>query len=238
MKKWLCLALALWLCLVSSGFSQGTYPARQGYVTDLAGVIGEQTEKDFAAYAQRLEAETGYRLHLVSRHFLGGKEIAAYGRGLFEAWGLQERDGLLLMVVGEEKYALICGEKLENALPKEVITALMGDSFRPAFLNREYDKAAGDTALALGDALARKMGKTIASSGLFGAPAAQEKTSWTQEAEAFWRGLFGEDEEEEDRREKEEQKEETKSNFRTLLTWSLVIYFLFIRKRIRKKRRK
>lgn len=238
MKKIICLALSLWLCLGAAGLAQGLFPARQGQVTDLAGVLAEQTEKDFAALSEELENQTGYRLYLVTRHFLGGKEVSAYGRELFDAWNLKSTDALLLMVIGEESYTLTCGDKVSRALPAEILTALMGDHFRPGYLQRDYDRAAGNTALALGDALARAEGEKLNTKGLFGSAPAQKSNDWGQEISHFWQDLFGEEEEEEARREQEAQQEETKSNFRTLLTWGLVIYFLFIRKRIKKKRRR
>ena len=146
MRRIVSIVVALVLCLgllpVSYGETQ--YPLSQGAVTDLAGVLGEKTAQDFAALSERLQAACGARLHVVTRHFLGGQDAAAYAQGLFDSWGLEGQDVLLLMVIGEENYALAVGRQARQALSADTQTSLLATHFRAAFLNRQYDEALAD----------------------------------------------------------------------------------------------
>lgn len=230
------------VCFLFSARGEMVYPARQGQVTDLADVIGEETEADVAALSSLLQGETQGALHIVTRHFLGGKDAALYARRLFDEWALNENDALLLMVVGEERYALALGEKAQKALPDESRTALLG-AFRTAYLSREYDRAVGDFSVALAKALGQAQGKSLSFPGLFGQGALPVPTppSWEHVQEnvsGLWQDIFGEIAEETEEWKEEQAREEVKSNWKTILVWGLVIYFLFFRKKIRKKKRR
>ena len=110
----LCLALC-GLCLLLPSALSESLPPCQGVVTDLAGVLSTDTAAGLETLAQRMEAAGCGRLYVVTRHFLGGKDARAYADRLFAAWGLQDKDGLLLLAVGEETYALSLGSAAQAA---------------------------------------------------------------------------------------------------------------------------
>ena len=245
MRKIMALLLACLLLVCSLFSAQGEiqYPDAQGNVTDLAGVLTQETEQDLISLSALLEKETQGKLFVVTRHFLGGKDASLYAQGLFDHWQLKENDGLLLMVVGEERFALALGENAKKALPDESRTALLG-AFRTAYLGREYDRATAELASSLASSLSQAQGKSLSLAGLFGqeapsfTPAPKSWEQVRQEVSGLWLDMFGEVTDEVKEWEEKQNQEEVKSNWKTVLIWGLVIYFLFFRKKKRKKKRR
>ena len=231
MRRIISIVVALVLCLgllpVSYGETQ--YPLSQGAVTDLAGVLGEKTAQDFAALSERLQAACGARLHVVTRHFLGGQDAAAYAQGLFDSWGLEGQDVLLLMVIGEENYALAVGRQARQALSADTQTSLLATHFRAAFLNRQYDEALAELAVQLAQTVAKAQGETLNVNGLFGIAAIQS----TPKPQSSWSFFSQQDWQEEDWPIEEEFSSHSSFNWRGWLIWGLLIYFVFFRKKKR-----
>ena len=187
-----------------------------------------------------LKKEGAGSFYVAARHFLGGKEPAEYAQMLFDSWALTENDALLLMVIGEERYALVLGKELQKNFPDESRTLLLS-AFRTAFLSRDYDRAVGDLALNLAPIMAS--GKNLSLSGLFGreiqlTPAPQTREQIQKTVTGLWREMFGEIQSEQEEWKEQQKQEEVQSNWKTILIWGLVIYFLFFRKKKRKKKRR
>ena len=72
---------------------------------------------------------------------------------------------MLLLVIGEDNYALTLGSEARRLLPADLQTGLLAASFRVPYLKREYAAAVGLFAAAYGEAMARAAGKTISTSG-------------------------------------------------------------------------
>ena len=228
------LVLALIVCLgvLPAARADTDYPPFQGIVADVAGVLGEETIADLKTFSDRLEMATGGHVYVLTRHFLGGADANQYAQKVFEVWSLTDRDALLLMVIGEETYALALGAVAKAALPSETQTSLLGAQFRPAYLNRQYDEAVGSLAVALGQALAKNTGETINVNGLFGRASVQS-TPRPQSSNQMWQGMFAQDDyyEEPWNWDYEWEYEDTHINWRGLLIWGLVIYFLLFRRK-------
>lgn len=239
------LTLALILCLgtVIPAHAETEYPPRPDRtVSDLAGVLGEQTIQDMETLNERLEAASGGRIFVLTRHFLGGAKAQEYADKVFEVWDLEGNDALLLMVVGEDTYALSLGAAVKKAIPGDIQTSLLASHFRNAFLNRNYDEALADLAVSLGQSIPKTNGNTLDTSGLFGQSAVQS-TPQPKTVDDYWYGMFARDDY--DARESDDEtywedwqrqwrSEESSINWRSVIIWALVIYFLFFR---RKKRR-
>ena len=238
----LILALALCLTLVSAADAATEYPPRpSGSVSDLAGVLGEQTIQDLETLNDRLSDGGSGKLFVLTRHFLGGANVQQYADKVFEVWSLDDNDALLLMVIGEESYALSLGSAAKKAIPGDIQTSLLASHFRSAYLNRGYDEALADLAVNL----AKAFGGTPYTSGLFG-QAAIQSTPQPQSSSDWWYGMFARDDY--DARESDDEiywedwqtqryYEETSINWRSVIIWGLVIYFLFFRRRRRRGRR-
>ena len=239
----LLLALALCLCLTNAACAATEYPPRpSGTVSDLAGVLGEQTIRDMETLNERMNDAAGGRLFVLTRHFLGGANAQSYADKVFEVWSLEDSDALLLMVIGEETYALSLGAAAKKAVPADTQTSLLASHFRGVYLNRQYDEALADLAVALGQTLAKAFGDTLDTAGLFGAAAIQS-TPQPQTVDDYWYGMFARDDY--DARQNDDDTywedwqnqwryEESSINWRSVIIWGLVIYFLFFR---RKRRR-
>ena len=234
--------LAVMLCLggAVAAHAETEYPPRpQGAVADLAGVLGEQTIQDLDQLSQRLEDTSGGHLYVLTRHFLGGMNAQAYANKVFSVWGLEEQDALFLIVVGEENYALALGSLARQAVPADTQTSLQANHFRTAFLNRQYDEAMADLAVSLCQSLAKAWGDQLNVSGLFG-QAAIQSTPQPQSIGDLWSGMFAREdyaarEDDDDflwqNWQDEWQYEERHINWRGIIIWGLVIYFLFFRKK-------
>lgn len=251
-RRVLAIALTLLLCWSGLAFAQAEteYPPRpQGMTADLAGVLGDDTTKDLETLSSRLEDAAEGHIYVLTRHFLGGVEVQRYADKVFEVWGLNGNDALLLMVIGEESYALSLGASAKAALSAEERTALLASHFRTPFLDRQYDSAVSELARNLAPALAKAQGKTVDVSGLFGQKAAQAQAAATakpQSASDFWNSMFARDDYQTTESDNEQiwnkwktdwNNEEKSINWRSIIIWALVIYFLFFRKKKHPRRR-
>ena len=121
------------------------------------------------------------------------------------------------------------GRKTEQAALRELDPARQ----------REYDAALADLSLSLGQTLAKAAGSSLDASGLFGAAAVQS-TPQPQSVSDFWYGMFARDDYDSKENDQENiwqewqsewQHEESRVNWRGIIIWALVIYFLFFRRK-------
>jgi len=233
MRRILSVFAVLALCLAAAlpVRAETQYPLSQGIVTDLAEVLGEDTAQDLMQLSERMNRASLGSFYVVTRHFLGGTDASADARALFEAWSLNSDDVLLLMVIGEESYALEAGAAAQTALPRDTQTSLLATHFRGDFLNRGYDEAVADLSVQLCRTLGRAWGETVNTGGLFGAAAIQS-TPAPQSLSTAWESMFSLQEfEDEDWPVDEQYSSRGSFHWRGWLIWSLLIYFLFFRKK-------
>ncbi|MBQ9265079.1 MAG: TPM domain-containing protein [Clostridia bacterium] len=235
MRRFVSIVAVLLLCaaLILPAQADTQYPSSQGAVTDLANVLREDTVKDVAILSERLHNATLGNFYVVTRHFLGGTDASVYAKALFDAWNLDDEDVLLLMVIGEEKYALAVGSAAKAGLSADTQTSLLASHFRSHFLNRNYDEAVADLSAQIAQALARAEGETINVSGLFGTAAIQSTPAPATGSYQWGNSYFSlEDFEDEDWPiDIEYSSHSAHFNWRGWLIWGLVIYFAFFRKK-------
>ena len=137
-----------------------------GNVADDASVLSDQTVADIATLNER----SSVMFTVATRHFLGGQEVQSYCDNLFSAWNLGPYDMLLLLVVGEERYAVTLGSGVtEYYISTEQVNSLLSSKLRQPFLQeRDYDGAVGSFLLSVASQAARASGETISTGGLFG----------------------------------------------------------------------
>lgn len=241
MRRILLFAAVLALCLtaVPPVRAETQYPPSRGIVTDLADVLGEDTTQDLSQLSERMNKASLGSFYVVTRHFLGGTDASVYARALFDAWNLNSDDVLLLMVIGEESYALAVGDAARTALPKDTQTSLLATHFRSGFLQRNYQEAVADLGMQVAGVLAKAAGTSVSTAGLFGTAAdiqATPRPYQSASSDPFpWNGMFSlEDFEEDDDWPIDIQYSSRGSfNWRGWLIWGLLIYFLFFRKKKR-----
>ena len=204
MKRWIAWLLALMLLLPAAALAV-SYPAQRGAVNDDAGVLSEQTAADIEQLNTAARS-ADISFAVATRHFLGGADAQTYCDGLFEAWKLDQKTVLVLLVIGEERYAVAVGQGVRDMIGQEQINSLLAAKLRAPYLNdRNYDGAVGDFLLALTAQAAKSRGVTVKTSGLFGSaqesasvtqPAVSDQTndsSWYNWTGDWWNGFFSTD---------------------------------------------
>lgn len=157
-------------------------------VVDDAGVLSEQTIADVSTLNERADI----RFTVATRHFLGGREAQSYCDELFNAWNLGSYDVLLLLVIGEERYAVTLGSDVTGYyLSSEQVNSLLSSKLRQPFLqDRDYDGAVGSFLLAAASQVARANGSTLYTGGLFGTASGSGSNTAVVQQDDFsnWRG--------------------------------------------------
>jgi len=169
---------------------QTAYPVQRSYVNDDATVLSAETVQDIDKINERLLSA---ELTVATRHFLGGADVQEYCKGLFDYWQLGSEDVLVLLVIGEERYAVFMGEQISAYVSAEQLSSLTGTYLRPAFIaQRDYDGAVGDFLLALSSHIVRASGEALDTGGLFGTEETAPDAIFDNWNGNWWEGFFAE----------------------------------------------
>ncbi|KWX72723.1 TPM domain-containing protein [Paenibacillus jilunlii] len=148
MKKTFVLFLMFSLLWMPNMYAAGI-PARQGIVTDEAGLL---TKQETAAIAAIAEGDR-YTIRVLTVDSLDGAEPEAYAADVYDSWGLTPRDVLLLISAGDQRvelnfnnpglqgYINSWSQAQGGALDTAAITGLLDTYFNP--YAREGDFAGG-----------------------------------------------------------------------------------------------
>jgi uncharacterized protein len=135
-----------------------------GYVTDLAGVIQEDTKTRLEALCTELEQKTGAQMAVITVHSLDGESVETYAVGLYKQLGVgskKENRGVLLLVApSERKYRIEVGYGLEPVIND----ARAGDAGRamvPYLRQGNYNNAIETAAWQLAKYIADDAGVTL-----------------------------------------------------------------------------
>ena len=88
------------------------YPAPSNpYLTDIAGIVSQETEVRLFTLLEQLEKDTGVEATVVTipnreAYQPAAPSLEAFATGLFNAWGIgdpQRNDGILLLVIPEDR---------------------------------------------------------------------------------------------------------------------------------------
>jgi uncharacterized protein len=133
------LLLAFWLAAVvpSSALADPTFPSLSGRVVDQAHLLQPATEAALVAKLEKLEADTGDQLVVVTVESLQGYEIEDYGYRLGRAWGIggKEHDtgALLIIAPNERRVRIEVGYGLEPVLTDAMSAQIIQSQILPAF---------------------------------------------------------------------------------------------------------
>lgn len=168
MMKRICSFLLLLCLAVSCACAEPRYPSRTGETTDAAAVLSHTTLEDLRTLDSRLDKADALRLRIVTVDFLDGEDVQDYAETLFERWSLDDEDVLLLMAVGEDKYAIATGEDVDRLLAASTMSKLLAASFEEPFMNQQYDQAVAAYVPTLVREINKVCGTSVNTSGLFG----------------------------------------------------------------------
>lgn len=194
-RKVFAFALILIVALCSCALPSLGEKLRVGTVNDDAAVLADSTVKD----VETLNSRCTVQFTVVTRHFLGGADTQEYADRLFAEANLGAADALLLLVIGEERYAVTLGSYADQLITAEQLSSLLSSKLRAPFIQeRDYDAAVGSFLLAAASQFARSEGVTLNTSGLFGNDASTRTgDTGTKQSGSSWndllRGFFSED---------------------------------------------
>lgn len=181
MRKHLSLLIAvacLLACLCSCAAAEPRYPNRSGETTDAAGVLSPATLADLRTLDDRLDDADALRLTLVTVDFLDAADVNDYAAALFERWDLDDDDMLLLLAVGEDKYAIHSGADVDRLISPAIQNKLLAACLEEPFLLQEYDAAIAAFVPALVREVSKAYGESVSTDGLFGSASASVFADW------------------------------------------------------------
>ncbi len=227
MKKWTILLFLVLLCAL-------LLPAQASLLAadDTAAVLTEETREDLEELSRRLQNRTGIRLQVVTRHFLGGGNKAAYAKTLLESSPDPDNTLLLLMVIGEEDYTAVTGAYAGQMISDAFLDTQLATAFRPAYMQRQYSEAAGRFMLAAARQIAASSGERLDTSGLFGENAYATQAPKQEEPDSayWWEDFFTESapvDHDEQLRTRRQMEDISGLSFWNLVVIAFVLYFIF-----------
>jgi uncharacterized protein len=133
-------------------------PPYTGYVTDDAGVIGDERQAQLEAFLDQLQKKTGVQFAVLTVASTAPEEPSLYKTRVFKSWGIgnaERDDGLLLLVAMEQhEVRFETGYGLEGTLPDGWQSRMVRDLVLSRF--REGQPEEGITAAVL--ACAQRIG--------------------------------------------------------------------------------
>lgn len=158
-RRLFCLLLAL-LVLALPALAQTLQ------VEDLAEALPLAFTEDFSNFSRLHEEALGLHFYVVTKHFLGGKQAQAYADQLLSEQ-LDARTILLVLIIGEERYALATGSEAAQLLSGEKAESLLAAHLRSPFLDeRDYARAVAAFFLNLSAFLQSQTGIQVATGDL------------------------------------------------------------------------
>lgn len=148
------LLVALTLCTFISSLCWGIPARPQGWVSDFAGILSQQTTSQINAICAEVKSTTGAEIAVVTVNSLEGMEIEEYAVRLFSQWGIGERDkdnGVLLLIAPNERKARIeVGYGLEPIITDGRAGEILRGVVLPYFRQGDYNQGVleGSRALA------------------------------------------------------------------------------------------
>lgn len=154
--------IALLLCALAFALVLLPGLAEGPAVDDLAEVLHPRLVESVNAYALQMEGSMDVSFRVITRDFLGGKNIRAYADEILAAQD-DPRLLLLVMVIGEEGYEVVIGETARNLISPEKAESLLNAHFRgPYLVDRDYSRAVAAFLLETGSYLQSRTGAYLA----------------------------------------------------------------------------
>ena len=120
-------------------------PAYQGYVTDAAGVLSDDTRAKLEAFLDQLQKKTGAQFAVLTVKSSAPLDPVDFKTAVFQAWKIGEKgkdNGLLLLVSMEEhKIYFETGYGLEGVLPDGLEARIVRERMVPGMRAGDVDAA-------------------------------------------------------------------------------------------------
>ena len=119
-------------------------PANEGWVTDLAGLLGPAVEAELEQRMESYRAGSGHEIALLTLPDLGGEPIERLALAVGRSWGIGGDSGnadggaLIVVAVAERQVRIEVGRGLEGALPDSIAGRIIRDEMAPHFKDGDY----------------------------------------------------------------------------------------------------
>src|SRR6185295_4767664 len=112
-------------------------PRNDGWVTDLAGMLGAEDERQLEALMESYQTGSGYDIALLTVPDLQGEPIEDFARRVAREWKLGSKDksegALLVVSQGDRQLRIEVGRGLEGTLTDAVCARIIRDVITPSF---------------------------------------------------------------------------------------------------------
>lgn len=150
---WLLLAFWLAVALPCAALAEPTFPSLSGRVVDQAHLLQPDAEAALVAKLEKLEADTGDQLVVVTLESLQGYEIEDYGYRLGRAWGIGSKEhdtgALLIVAPNERRVRIEVGYGLEPVMTDAMSAQIIQNEILPAFRTGGFQRGITDGADAI-----------------------------------------------------------------------------------------
>jgi uncharacterized protein len=124
---------------------EAVIPAYQGYVTDAAGVLGDETRAKLEAFLDQVQQKTGAQFAVLTVKTTAPLEPSDYKTRVFDRWKIGQKgkdNGLLLLIaMDEHKIEFETGYGLEGVLPDGLEARIVRQLMAPAMRQNDVDGA-------------------------------------------------------------------------------------------------
>ncbi len=138
-KKIIPILFIFMFCCFDASFAR-IVPPREGYVTDLADVIGSTHKAKIKRYSEILKRKTGVELAVLTIKSLEGQSIDEFANKTFNLWKLGKKsvdDGILMVVsINDRELRIEVGYGIEPILPDAMCGKII-EKMIP-FMQREW----------------------------------------------------------------------------------------------------
>lgn len=136
----------------------------QGYVSDFAGVIDDQSRADLEDYAARVEEATSAQLAFVTIRSLEGQPVEDVTIDIFKAFGVgqkrKDNGAMVLLAIDDRRSRLEVGGGLGGAVT-DGLSGMVLEDMQPALRAGQYGAAMVNAAVRIGETIAKDQNVTI-----------------------------------------------------------------------------
>lgn len=144
LKKFLFYFLAVCFFMQIASSHALTIPQLQSRVTDLAGVLNDQTKWDLQTTLKQHEQATNHQVAVLIIPSLQGENLEDYSMRVASAWKLGQANHdngvLLLVALNDRKLRIEVGYGLESILTDAIASHIIQNDIVPHFKNKKYDQ--------------------------------------------------------------------------------------------------
>lgn len=145
MKKLSYILTAVILCaaMCAQAHAARRFPQTQGYVSDFAGVLSQDTKRQIGSLLDQVEEKTTAEIAVVTVKTTQPETIEQYAVELFKEWGIGKKgkdNGILVLLAAEDRKVRIeVGYGLEGTVTDLQSKMIIEDFMIPAFRKGSYD---------------------------------------------------------------------------------------------------